>query len=71
MMASLSVSSDVRAEVQSHGLGGVQKRHYDQHEYTLEKRAALEKWSRHLAALKAGKQADVVKLARGKEVGHS
>lgn len=67
MMASLKVSSDVRAEVQSHGLGGVQKRHYDHHEYTLEKRAALEKWARHLTALKAGKQADVVPLSRGRK----
>jgi integrase len=67
MLASLKVSSDVRAQLQSHGLGGVQQRHYDRHEYSLEKRAALEKWSRHLAALKAGKQADVVQLPRGKK----
>jgi integrase len=67
MLASLKVSSDVRAQLQSHGLGGVQQRHYDRHEYALEKRAALEKWARHLAALKAGKQADVVSLPRGKK----
>ena len=55
MMASLGVSSDVRAQLQSHGLGGVQNRHYDRHNYASEKRAALEKWSKHLAALKAKK----------------
>jgi len=35
-------------------LGGVQKRHYDQHDYLEEKRAALQLWASHLAALKAG-----------------
>jgi integrase len=64
MLASLSVSSDIRAQLQSHGLGGVQHRHYDRHEYSLEKRAALEKWARHLSALKKGKKADVVPIAR-------
>ena len=62
MLASLKVSSDVRAELQSHGLGGVQKRHYDRHEYALEKRQSLEKWARHLAKLKEGEKADVVPL---------
>lgn len=65
MMAALGVSSDVRAQLQSHGLGGVQQRHYDRHDYMVEKRAALEKWARHLASLKAGKKAEVVPL-RGK-----
>jgi hypothetical protein len=36
------MSSDVRAHLQSHGLGGVQTRHYDRYEYTKETRAALE-----------------------------
>lgn len=67
MLASLKVSRDVRAELQSHGLGGVQKRHYDHYDYALEKRQALEKWSRHLAALKANKKASVVPLSRARE----
>jgi integrase len=41
-LAAAGVSSDVRAQVQSHGLGGVQARHYDRHDYMHEKRAALE-----------------------------
>ncbi len=45
-MAALGISSDVRAQIQSHGLGGIQARHYDRHDYMPEKRAALEKWSR-------------------------
>lgn len=41
-LADLGVHSDVRAQLQSHGLGGVQSRHYDRHDYLKEKRAALE-----------------------------
>lgn len=44
-MAALGISSDVRAQIQSHGLGGIQARHYDRHDYMAEKRAALELWS--------------------------
>jgi integrase len=66
MLASLKVSSDVRAQLQSHGLGGVQNRHYDRHEYAVEKKQALEKWARHLAALRAGKEAAVTIVYRKK-----
>jgi len=41
LLASLGVGRDVRGQVQSHGLGGVQQRHYDRHEYLAEKRATL------------------------------
>lgn len=41
-LAAAGVSEKVRAHLQSHGLGGVQSRHYDKHEYLDEKRAALE-----------------------------
>jgi integrase len=60
MLASLKVSSDVRAQLQSHGLGGIQQRHYDRHSYALEKKQALERWARHLTRLKAGDTAAVV-----------
>lgn len=40
-LAALGVSVDIRAQLQSHGLGGVQARHYDRHDYAGEKRAAL------------------------------
>jgi hypothetical protein len=36
------VSSDARKHIQSHGLGGVQQRHYDKYHYMPEKLAALE-----------------------------
>ena len=41
-LAALGVGLEVRAQLQSHGLGGVQARHYDRHDYLSEKRAALE-----------------------------
>jgi len=41
-LSAAGVSREVRAQVQSHGLGGVQALHYDRHDYLHEKRAALE-----------------------------
>ena len=41
-LASLGVGREIRAQLQSHGLGGVQDRHYDDHDYLAEKRAALQ-----------------------------
>lgn len=49
LLAAMGVSSDVRAQIQSHGLGGVQQRHYDRHDYMAEKRLALERWAAELA----------------------
>lgn len=40
-LAAEGVPLDVRAQLQSHGLGGVQARHYDRHNYLEEKRSAL------------------------------
>ena len=50
-MAALGISSDVRAQIQSHGLGGIQARHYDRHDYMPEKRAALAQWVRRLRGI--------------------
>ncbi len=41
-LSAAGVSKEHRAQLHSHGLGGVQDRHYDMHEYLDEKRAALE-----------------------------
>jgi hypothetical protein len=41
-LSGAGIGKDVRAQLQSHGLGGVQGRHYDRHDYLGEKRAALE-----------------------------
>lgn len=42
-LASQGVSMEVRAQLQSHGLSGVQARHYDMHKYMDEKLAAMER----------------------------
>ena len=51
MMASLNVTKDVRAQLQSHGLGGVQDRHYDRFHYMPQKTSALLSWQVHLDCL--------------------
>lgn len=40
-LSARGITREVRAQLQSHGLGGVQNRHYDAHDYLEEKRAAL------------------------------
>jgi integrase len=62
MLAALGVSSDIRAQVQSHGLGGVQARHYDRHNYMAEKRSTLEAWNQHLQALFGGREREVIPM---------
>jgi len=52
MFAAMGISSEVRAQIQSHGLGGVQNRHYDRHSYMAEKREVLVKWVNKLAQTK-------------------
>lgn len=41
-LAALKVSKEIRGQLQSHGLGGVQDKHYDRYEYLDEKRDALQ-----------------------------
>lgn len=41
-LAALGFGQEIRAQVQSHGLSGVQNRHYDKHDYLDEKRRALD-----------------------------
>lgn len=59
-LAAIGISKDVRAQLQSHGLGGVQARHYDRHDYLDEKRAALVAWCAFLET----KPADNVRQLR-------
>lgn len=56
MLAGLGISRDIRAQLLSHGISGVQAAHYDRHSYLEEKRAALRKWERHLDGIVNGKQ---------------
>ena len=41
LLASANISADHRGRLQSHGISGVQSRHYDGHDYMAEKRNAL------------------------------
>jgi len=42
LLASARISTDIRGRLQSHGISGVQARHYDGHDYVDEKRQALQ-----------------------------
>lgn len=42
LLASQRVGSDIRGRLQSHGISGVQARHYDDHDYMDEKREAVQ-----------------------------
>lgn len=55
LLAGMGISKDIRAQLLSHGLGGVQQRNYDRHEYTDEKRAALKAWDAKLETIRKGK----------------
>lgn len=66
MLAGLGISRDIRAQLLSHGITGVQAAHYDRHGYLEEKRAALLKWERCLTNILTGEAAGkVVKLREG------
>jgi integrase len=55
LLASARISKEVRGRLQSHGIAGVQARHYDGHDYMDEKRHALETL---FALLEAQEEAD-------------
>lgn len=65
-MAALGISRDVRAQLLSHGLSGVQAQHYDRHDYLRDKAAALAAWERRLAEIRDGtaRAVNVVPLVR-------
>ena len=50
MLAGARVDKDTRGRLQSHGIAGVQARHYDGHDYVVEKLSALETLFRLLDA---------------------
>lgn len=51
-LAEAGVSLEIRAQLQSHGLGGVQSRHYDRADYLAQKREALQILARFIGAEK-------------------
>jgi integrase len=65
LLAAHRVSREIRGHLQSHGLTGVQARHYDGHDYMPEKRRALETLAREVCEVKPSKtQADVLQRRR-------
>lgn len=68
MMAAMGISKDLRAQIQSHGLGGVQDRHYDRHDYLGEKANALKAWGERLKALaeQKGRPSNVSTIKRNR-----
>lgn len=58
-LAGAGVSKDIRGRLQSHGIGGVQDRHYDGHDYLQEVNAALQVLT---DLLKGRRQANVLPL---------
>ena len=65
MLARMGISRDTRAQLLSHGISGVQAKHYDRHDYANEKRAALVAWEARLDEIASGrKSAKVVRMKR-------
>ena len=58
MLAGMGVTKDVRAQLLSHGISGVQAAHYDRYEYIEEKRNALNAWEKRLEEIATGKKAE-------------
>ena len=54
LLAANRISREIRGHVQSHGLTGIQARHYDGHDYMAEKREALELLARELSRKVSG-----------------
>jgi len=50
-LAELGVTKDIRAQLLSHGITGVQAKHYDRYAYLKEKHEALDRWAEYLDGL--------------------
>lgn len=67
MLAELGISRDIRSQLLSHGISGVQAVHYDRYDYMKEKRASLVKWERYLKRITTGEEEKkVVSIAEAK-----
>ena len=53
-MARLGINREIRAQLQSHGMGNIIDRHYLRHQFLDEKRNALFAWERELERLALG-----------------
>ncbi len=50
-MARLNVSKEIRGQIASHGISGVQDNHYDMYDYLDQKREAAVIWSNEINRL--------------------
>lgn len=57
MLAALGIDRDTRAQLLSHGISGVQAKHYDRHAYLAEKARALVAWEARLKRIAKGEKA--------------
>lgn len=65
MLAGMRVHKDIRSQLLSHGISGVQDAHYDRHGYIDEKRAVLVAWEQRLDDIATGKKlGNVVQMKR-------
>ena len=55
MLAEMGISKEVRGQLLSHGIGGVQDAHYDRYSYMKEKHNALIAWESKLDEIMSGK----------------
>lgn len=62
LLASARISTEIRGRLQSHGITGVQARHYDGHDYMEEKRHALDTLLNLLEEREAG-NVSILKMA--------
>jgi hypothetical protein len=65
----MHISKDIRAQLLSHGLSGVQAAHYDRHSYTNEKRSALIAWEQRLKQILVGEMAPTKAPRKRKSTG--
>lgn len=63
-LAKMGISKDLRGQLLSHGISGVQDAHYDKHDYLDEKRAALLAWEARLEEIQTGQPRSNVVLLR-------
>ena len=67
MLAGLGIGRDIRAQLLSHGISGVQAVHYDRHDYLKEKRATVRKWEAFLKQLIDDQGEKVISLKEAKQ----
>ena len=66
-LAEIGINKDTRAQLLSHGISGIQAKHYDRYDYLEEKRTALKIWEYYLRTEEKPK-AKVVEIIKKRAV---